>query len=1258
MQSASILRDLLADLSYAARAFRRARGFTALAVFVMALGIGANTAVFSVVNAVLLKPLPYPGANRIVTLFSDYGLGSYDQVTIADFRDWREQSTSFEAMATFRTQDAPVSPGAAAEYAMLAVVDTDFLSVFGIQPVLGRGFTRDDVTSDQLVALISHSYWQSRFGGDPGVLSQSVRVNTVARQIIGVLPPGFEFPRNRDLWLPERTDSTSRTARNFGAVARLAPDVSPDQARTELKAIAARLEQQHPDSNKGRSAAIVRLQDSTVRDVRLTLYLLWGVVGVVLLIACANTATLLLARATVRTREFAVRAALGATRGRIVRQLLTESLLLALAGGTIGMLFAYRGVEVLIALAPFDVVRTAGAEIDAGVLAFTLAVSLGTSLIFGIVPALHASAIEVNEALTQDGSRSVTARRAVRTRGILVAVEIALAVVLLTGAGLLIKTLAALTRVDLGFQVENVLVMRATGVRAQEENNEFFKQVLSRIATLPGVTAVGATSIPPGDLQNAGSGSYFIDRKPEVRDRRRNPQAFFTVVAPGTFGTLGVPLKLGRDFSDSDTGDRPLVAIVNEELARRSLPGQDPIGRTIFCNFDRSDPMTIVGVVGNVRQVDPANEPDPECFMPYQQHIYNGRTLHLVIRTASDPAAVAGTVRRVANDVSAEVPVSFTTMEDTIGRRVLAPRFRALLFGTLAALAVCLTIAGVYGVMSYSVEHRTQEIGVRMALGATPRSVLQLVLGQGLVLAAVGLALGLAGSAAAARLLTTVLFEVRPLDLQVYLGVSALVGLVAAAAGYWPARRAALVSPMVAIRGEQASMLAAARQRVAEAVRDVTNAVARRNEVDGTRALLTELAASARRAESFSSAMRDALALLCQRLGADSAMLLEHEADGQYHGRVAVGALDSASCALPADGFLITRLTRYPQPLPITADEVRSLADWAAANRPERLDEVRSLADAHVRMAVPLRTRDDIVGVLLLGPRKADSLTYDAPAFDALRICAEQFALMIENARLTDRIVEQETLRRDLALAAEVQRRLLPAACPANGIADFAAISLPARSIGGDYYDFIESGGQLGIALADVSGKGVAAALIMSAVQASLRLITSDAGISLPALAAQMNDFLYRTTPGNRYATFFYARLDGGRRRLHYVNAGHNPPYLVRRGVAASGGTDAHVIQELTATGAVVGLLPGMEYEEAAVDLCPGDVLVAFTDGVTEAHNPASEEFGEERVKALLCETTDLSAAEIAARMTSALQVWIQDAPQYDDLTFVVMKVR
>jgi predicted permease len=377
-----------------------------------------------------------------------------------------------------------------------------------------------------------------------------------------------------------------------------------------------------------------------------------------------------------------------------------------------------------------------------------------------------------------------------------------LAVVLLVGAGVLLKSLIALHNVELGFDASNVLVMKATGVRPKQDNDAFFREMFSRVAVLPGVVAVGATSIPPGDLSLAGSGSYFIDRIPEERDRASEPSAFDTIVAPGTFAALGIPLKGGRDFNEGDTGDRPLVAIVNEALVTRSLAGQNPIGRTIFCPFDRPEGMTIVGIVGDVRQRNPAIEPVPECYMPYRQHNYNGATLNVVVRTAGDPIALAGTLRRIAAEISPEVPVSFSTMEAAVSEGVEDPRFRTVLFGLFAMLAVCLAMTGVYGVMAYAVEQRSREIGVRIALGADKTSVLRLILGQGLVLAIAGLVLGLAGAVAATRLLEAVLFEVRPIDVQVYLGVIGLIALVTGLAGYVPAWRAAVLNPVDALRAE------------------------------------------------------------------------------------------------------------------------------------------------------------------------------------------------------------------------------------------------------------------------------------------------------------------------------------------------------------------------------------------------------------------------------------------------------------------------
>ena len=798
--------DVLADFRYAGRALRRSPGFAALAIAIVAVGIGANTAVFSVVNGVLLKPLPYPDADRIVVLrTAALATGEVNPlVTLANFWDWRAQSASFDAMATYRGGEAPVTPGDTAEFARHANVDVQLFRVFGIEPVIGRTFGPEDVIpgTSQPVALISHAYWHSRYGGERGILERTIRVGSGLRQIVGVMPPGFQFPNRTDVWTPQTNRTASRTSHSFLAVARLKSGVPQASAETELKTIAARLAQQYPDSNTGRGVSVARLQDQLVGDLRIMLYLMWGAVAVVLLIACANTATLLLGKATARTREIAVRTALGAGRRRIVRQLVTESLLLALIAGTAGIALAHWGMRALVALMPADVVRLTDTGIDAGVLGFTLAISILTSVLFGLAPALHASKIDLAEAIRTGGARTVAGGRTTRPRAVLVVAEIALTVVLLTGAGLLVKSFVALQNVELGFRPENVLVMRATGVRSLAENNAFFSRLLPRLAALPGVVAVGATSIPPGDLTLSGDGAYHLDRVPEVRDRDREPHAMFTIVTPGAFAALGIPVTRGRDFNESDTEDRPLVAIVNEALVRKSLGGQDPIGRTIFCSWDKKGGMTIVGVVGDARQRAPGLEPMPDCYMPYRQHAYNGNTLNVVARTDGDPMALAPMARRAAAEIAPEVPVSFTTMDATMAKRLEEPRFRALLFVVLAAIAGCLAMAGVYGVAAQAVEQRSKEIGLRMALGASRTAVLRMMLGRGAVLAAVGAFLGLAGALGAARLLETMLFEVKPLDAPVYLGVGALLGVVTVVASYVPARRAAALDPVRVLKAD------------------------------------------------------------------------------------------------------------------------------------------------------------------------------------------------------------------------------------------------------------------------------------------------------------------------------------------------------------------------------------------------------------------------------------------------------------------------
>ena len=805
------LETCVQDVRYGFRTLRKSPGFTAIAVLTLALGIGANTAVFSVVNAVLLKPLSYPDPDRIVTLTNPLKAGeaptalNAQLVSIPDFQDWHDQSSSFEAMAYYASRETVVMPGSAAEYARATRVSPEFFRVFAVEPVVGRLFTPEELKLNSGGAVvISYVYWQSHFGGDPRVLGQTVRGLGRALPIVGVLPPGFRFPDKTDLWYPVNTvfrepTAQSRAGHSYFAVGRLRPGVSLERAQTEMTSIARRLEQQYPESDKGRTVAVTRMRDEMVGDVRLTLYLLLGAVAVVLLIACANTATLLLGKATARTREVAVRVALGASRQRIVRQLITESLLLALLAGGVGLLLAYGGSKALVALAPANLPRLGEIGIDQSVLAFTLVVSMITSLLFGLVPGLYASKVGVNDTLKQGAARGMIGGGMVRMRGVLVAAEIALAVVLLSGAGLLMKSFVALHNVALGFRAENVLVMKTTVPAPLPVARQFFQDLLPQISALPGVLSAGATMVPPGHVESMGP--YFFDRLPPQRDWISAPSAVISIVTPGTFAALGIPLKSGRDFNDADASDKPFVAVVNEALVRKSLPGGNPIGRTVFCLYDNAEPMTIIGVAGDVRERGPAHDPIPECYIPYRQHDFVG-TLNVVTRTAGDPTALEATIQCLVRERSPDVAMKFTTMETDASENVATPRFRTLLLGVFAGLAVLLAMAGVYGVMAYAVSQRTNEIGVRIALGASTGSLFRLVLGRGLVIAGLGLALGLTAAAAGTRLLTTMLFQVHPNDPLVYLAVAVLLGVVALLACYIPARRAMRVDPMIALRYE------------------------------------------------------------------------------------------------------------------------------------------------------------------------------------------------------------------------------------------------------------------------------------------------------------------------------------------------------------------------------------------------------------------------------------------------------------------------
>ena len=797
------------DLRFAGRMLGKNLGFTSVTVLVMALGIGANAAMFSVVNDVLLRPLSFNDPDRIVTLSSLWKQdGSHGPVSAPDFRDWHDQSNAFDAMAYYEDDDTAVTASAVAEYAHVAMVSPEFFQVFRIQPIAGREFSPEETKPGSAGAVvIGNSCALNHFGSAVNAVGHKIGFAGRTLEIVGVLPPRFHFPGKSDVWFPSNTlfpDTESRSGHNYSVVARLKPTVTLEQARAQMTAIGSRLEQKYPDSNTGKNVAVTRMRDDMVSNFRFTLWVMLAAVGVVLLIACANVANMLLAKAVGRNREIAVRAALGASRARIIRQLSTESLLMALLAGALGVLLALWGARVLVTLAPADVPRLAEARIDTRVLAFTFIVSVVASLLFGLAPALQVLRVDLDKSLKQGTTRSTGGGLADRLRRTLVVAEIALSMMLLTAAGLLLKSFVALQNVSLGFRPERVLVVEsnvlASDLEGQKRATRFYKDLLSQVVNIPGVLHAGATRTLPGHAHSAGS--YWVDYLPQHPDFSKTPNAVFSIVAPGTFSTLGIPLLEGRDFNDSDTYKAPFSAIINEKLAKDTFHGQDPIGHVIYWGLDTPDPMRIVGVVGDVRQWGPARSPWPEIFGAYQQHPAPSTNLNVVVRTAIAPGALSETLRQKARGLSADVPVKFTTMEASLSENVAAPRFRTLLLGVFATLAVCLAMAGVYGVMSYVVGQRSNEIGLRMALGANPGDVSRLVLRQALVLASLGIVIGLACSAAVTRLLQSMLFEVKPSDPLTYVVVIAALAAVALAASYVPARRAMRVDPMVALRYE------------------------------------------------------------------------------------------------------------------------------------------------------------------------------------------------------------------------------------------------------------------------------------------------------------------------------------------------------------------------------------------------------------------------------------------------------------------------
>jgi putative ABC transport system permease protein len=818
VKGGGIFEVLVQDIRYGVRMLAKHKAFTSIAVITLALGIGANTAIFSVVNELLLRPLPYHDAERIVTVWEVSPRGRHQNSTSrANFRAWREQTTSFNYMAAFSDQRQNLTGTGEPEELSVQFTTPDFFKILGVDPILGRTFLPEDDKGGQApVAVLSYGLWQRRFGGQAAIVGQPITLNDEKYSVIGVMPPSFQFHikqrsgtgRPAELWtilpMPVGPGANER-GRFLGTVARLKDGVSVDQAAAELRTIHARLSDAEPQFNKNFSAEVLPLREQFFGNVRRPLWLMLGAVGFVLLIACANVANLLLSLATSREKEIAVRAALGARRTRIVRQLLTESLLLALLGSILGLGFAWLGIKALVAISPRDLVSLQTVGLNLTVLTWTLGVSILTGIIFGLAPALHISRLNLNDSLKDGGkSESGQASGSRRLRNTLVVSEIALAVVLLASAGLLIRSFLRLQQVDRGFNTDNVLTMvirLPDRYREDPQVINFFNQTLERVRQLPTVRSAGMVNFLPlyGGL---GSNTGFkILGQPEPPPGQ-GPSTDVRVVDAGYFGTMGIPLLRGRNFSGAEQREPKRVILINEALARQYFPDQNPIGQRLdVVMFDEPTPTEIIGIVGNVRYDSLVDEAPPAVYFPHPDLTYSFMTL--VVRTDGDPAAIAPAIQREIRELDPNQPVSdVRTMNQVMSEWVARSRFNTLLLGLFAGLATLLSAVGIFGVMNYSVALRTRELGLRLAVGAQPRQVLLLVLKQGLALTVVGVVLGLAAAFALTRLLSGLLFGVAAVDVTTFSSISLLLVLVSLLACYLPARRAMRIDPLSALRYE------------------------------------------------------------------------------------------------------------------------------------------------------------------------------------------------------------------------------------------------------------------------------------------------------------------------------------------------------------------------------------------------------------------------------------------------------------------------
>ncbi len=801
---------LIQDLRHALRSLWKRPGFSVVAIITLALAIGAITSIFTVVNGVLLRPLPYQEPDRIITLWqrNDKTGALRDDVSPANFLDWKERNRVFEQLAAADPYSFDFDGSEGPESLESWLVTDGFFDVLGVNALHGRTFVPEEFQEgNDRVVVLSHGAWQRRFGSDPTAVGRTIQLDKQPFTIVGVLPPRVKFPADKEIWVPRtftEEDRQDRFGTRFVVIGRLKTGATLAQAASELNTISAQLAQENPRTNADIGVTAIALPEQITGPVRPALLILLGAVVFVLLIACANIANLLLVRGAERGREFAIRAALGAGRARLIRQLITESVVLALVGGGCGILLAQWGVDLLLAFSPTSLPRLDEVSLDARVLGFAVCISVLTALMFGLAPAIRFSKPDLQESLKEGGRTATAGLFRQRFRNVLVVTEIALALVLLIGAGLLIRSFVQLLNVNPGFTTDKILALQVfiwDEIPEPEKRLPFYDQAFERVAAIPGVESVGGVSSLPFFRFEMPT-TFTVEGRPSLAPGQEH-SAYRGMATPDYFRTLGIPLKQGRFFTRFDDSRSDGVVLINESLARRYFPGEDPLDKKVLLRTREGQPVprTIVGVIGDMRPDGLDSDPRPEIYLPYHQTSFGEMTF--VIRTTSDPQQVLPAVKQQMWSLNKDITFyRVATMEQLVSESLATRRFNLFLLSTFAAIALVLAGVGIYGLISFATNQRTHEIGVRMALGAQAGDVLTMVVRQGMILALVGVGLGLVAALALTRLMSSLLFGVTPTDPLTYVGVSVLLSTVALLACYIPARRATKVDPMVALRYE------------------------------------------------------------------------------------------------------------------------------------------------------------------------------------------------------------------------------------------------------------------------------------------------------------------------------------------------------------------------------------------------------------------------------------------------------------------------